>query len=110
MVGTDVTSIAANATSANLLAGKTMEFLNEDSRVALFATGAAAGIFVTLMIGNEVLVDDQEISGANRFPLKPDDFVDEGAGFGGDRLILRGRNSTGGALVIQSRLEVEPLG
>lgn len=109
MVMTDVVSVAANATSLNVLAGKIAEFLAEDSVLRLFATGAAAGLFCTLMVGDSVLVDDQEISGANRFPLKPDDLVDEGAGFEKDRLILRFRNSTAGALVVQSRLEIEPL-
>lgn len=110
MVGTDVTDVLANTTSVNLLAGKAMEFLNENSVVRLFAAAAAVGIFVTLMIGDSVLVDDQEISGANRFPIKPDDLVDEGAGFAGDRLILRARNSTGADLITKTRVEVEPLG
>ena len=108
MVMTDVVSVPANATSANVLAGKLAEFLAERSVVRLLATGAAAGIFASLLIGDSVLIDDQEISGANRFPIKPDDLVDEGAGFEADRLILRFRNSTAGALVVQSRLEIEP--
>ena len=108
MVMTSVLSVAANATSANVVAGKLAEFLAERSVVRLLAAGAAAGIFASLLIGDSVLVDDQEISGANRFPIKPDDLVDEGAGFEGDRLILRFRNSTAGALVVQSRLEIEP--
>jgi len=108
MVMTDVVSVAANATSANVLAGKIAEFLAETSVLRLFATGAAAGIFCTFLVGESVLVDDQEISGANRYPIKPDDLVDEGAGFGTDRLLLRFRNNTAGALVVQSRLEIEP--
>jgi len=109
MVMTDVVSVAANATSLNVLAGKLAEFLAERSVVRLYAAAAAAGIFASLLIGDSVLIDDQEISGANRYPLKPDDLVDEGAGFDNDRLILRFRNSTAGALVVQSRLEIEPL-
>lgn len=110
MVMTDVVSVAANSVSTNRLAGKLAEFLSEDSILRLFATGAAAGIFCSLLIGDATLIDDQEISGANRYPIKNDDLVDEGAGFGGDRLILRFRNSTAGGLVVQSRLEIEPAG
>lgn len=109
MVMTDVVSVGANATSLNVLAGKIAEFLAERSVVRLYAAGAAVGVFATLMIGDSVLVDDQEISGINRFPIKPDDLVDEGAGFEQDRLILRFRNSTAGALVVKSRVEIEPL-
>lgn len=108
MVMTDVVSVAANATSTNRLAGKIAEFLAEASIVRLFVAAAAVGIFCTLMVGDSVLVDDQEVSGANRFPLKPDDLVDEGAGFANDRLLLRFRNSTGAAIVVNSRLEIEP--
>lgn len=109
MVMTDVRSVAANATSANVLAGKIAEFLAESSVVRLYVAAAAVGIFATLMIGDSVLVDDQEVSGVNRYPLKPDDLVDEGAGFEKDRLILRFRNSTGAAVITKSRLEIEPL-
>jgi len=105
---TDVTSVAANATSANVLAGKIAEFLAEASILRLFAAAAAIGVFCTFFVGESVLIDDQEISGVNRFPIKPDDLVDEGAGFANDRLLLRFRNSTGAAIVVKSRLEIEP--
>lgn len=108
MVMTDVTSVAANATSTNVLAGKIAEFLAENSILRLFAAAAAVGVFCTFLVGDAVLVDDQEISGINRFPIKPDDLVDEGAGFGSDRLLLRFRNSTGAAIVVKTRLEIEP--
>lgn len=108
MVMTDVTSVGANATSANVLAGKIAEFLVENSILRLFVAAAAAGIFCTMLVGDTTLIDDQEVSGINRFPIKPDDLVDEGAGFGQDRIILRFRNSTAGALVVKSRLEIEP--
>lgn len=109
MVMTDTVSVAANATSANVLAGKLAEFLAERSVVRLYVAAAAVGVFASLLIGDSVLVDDQEVSGVNRFPIKPDDLVDEGAGFDGDRLILRFRNSTGAAIVVNSRVEIEPL-
>lgn len=108
MVMTDVTSVAANAVSANVLAGKIAEFLAETSILRLFVAAAAVGMFCTFMVGDSVLVDDQEVSGINRFPIKPDDLIDEGAGFGADRLLLRFRNSTGAAIVVKTRLEIEP--
>jgi len=108
-VMTDRQSVAANATVQNALAGKLNEFLSEDSVVRFFATAAAVGLNMTLIIGGEVLVDDQEVNALNRMPIRPDDLVAEGAGFGGDRLILRYRNTTGAAIITFSMLEVEPL-
>jgi len=107
-VMTDRRSVAANATVQNALAGKVHEFLSEDSLIRVAAVAAAVGMNVSVLVGAEVLVDDQEISAANRYPVIPDDVVAEGAGFGGDRLILRYRNTTGGAIVIQSILGIEP--
>ncbi len=108
MVMTDVTSVLANTTSDNVLAGKIAEFLVENSILRLYVAAAAVGIFCTMLVGDTTLVDDQEVSGVNRFPIKPDDLVDEGAGFGQDRIILRFRNSTGATIIVKSRLEIEP--
>lgn len=107
-VMTDNQSVAANATVANALAGKVHEFLPEPSVVSLLAAAAAVGLNVSLLIGGEVVVDDQEISGINRFPIDPDDRVAVAAGFGGDRMILRYRNTTGAAIIVRSMVTVEP--
>jgi len=101
------TSIAADSTSANLLAGDINEFLGRASVVSLFCTGAAVGLRAQLLIGQDVVIDDQTISDANRFPITPDDFLSRGGGLPGDRLTLRFRNTTAGAVVAQWRLAIE---
>lgn len=106
---TNETSIAANATSANLLAGDINEFLGRSAVVSLFCTGAAIGLRAQLLIGADVVIDDQPISDANRFPITPDDFLSRGGGLPGDRLTLRFRNSTGAAVVARWRLAIEPV-
>lgn len=109
-VMTDRQSVAANTTIQNVLAGKLAEFLTEASRVALYATGSAVGLNYSLLIGGEATVDDQEVSAANRFPVVPDDFVAEGGGFQGDRIIVRVRNTTAGAITAFTRVETNPVG
>lgn len=106
---TDETSIAANTTSANLLAGDINEFLGRAAVVSLFCTGAAVGLRAQLLIGADVTVDDQPISDANRFPETPQDFLTRGGGLPGDRLTLRFRNTTGAAILARWRLAVEPV-
>jgi len=107
-VMTDRQSVAANGTVQNALAGKLAEFLTENSIVSLSATAAAIGLNMSLIIGGEVVVDDQEVSAANRMPVIPDDFLGQGGGFGGDRVILRYRNTTGAAIITFSRVETVP--
>jgi len=107
-VMTDRQSVAANATSANVVAGKTHEFLPEPSIVTIDASADAVGLNMSVLIGGEILVDDQEMSASNRFPIEPDDRIAQGAGFGGDRLIVRYRNTTGAAIVGQTKVTIEP--
>lgn len=102
-------SVPANATTANLLAGELAEQLTAPSAVRLAAVAAAAGVFATFLVGRETVLDDQELSNANRFPVFPDDVVGEHGGFPLDKLTLRLRNSTGAAIVTKYVVDVEDL-
>ena len=106
---TSTTVVVANSTSLNLLAGDINEFLGRNSVVSLFCTGSAVGLRAQLLIGSAVVIDDQQISDANRFPITPDDFLSRGGGTPGDRLTLRFRNTTGGNLTAEWRLALEPI-
>lgn len=104
---TDVRSVAANSVVENVLAGKIFEFSNMNSIASLFATASAAGLRISFIIANEVQLDDQEISSANRFPLTPDDFLTRGGALKSDRIVIRLRNTTGAAINAFTRLELE---
>jgi len=104
-------SVAANTTVDNVLSGKLEEFLRANSTVVLYAIAQAVGVRLSLIVGSEVALDDQEINaraGATA-TIVPDDFLASTAGFDGDRLILRVRNTTGAAIIVFSRLETTPL-
>lgn len=105
---TDRQSVGANATVANVLAGKLNEFLTENSIASLYATASAVGLNISFIISAEVVVDDQEVNAQNRMPLVPDDFVGNGGGFAGDRIIIRLRNTTIAAITAFTRLETNP--
>lgn len=108
MVMTDVESVAANTTTANILAGKSMEFVPEPSVVAIGICASAVGLRATVVIGSEVVVDDQEVSAANHMPIFPDDILAEGGAFGGDRITIRLRNTTGGAITGFTKVNLSP--
>jgi len=107
-VMTDVQTVAANATVDNVLAGKVHEFLPKDSIVRVLLSAAAAGVRASLLVGEASVVDDQEVSDSNRFPISPDDMMAEAAGFGGDRLLLKLRNTTGAGIAVKMHTTVEP--
>ncbi len=107
---TDRQSVAANATVQNVFAGNLNEFLQANSLVNLYASAAAIGLNLTLIVGDEIFLDDQEVSAQNRMPLVPDDLVVQAAGFQGDRVIVRYRNTTGAAIIAFSRVDMIPRG
>lgn len=105
----DRQSVAANTTIANVLVGKSQEFLTRPSVLRFGLTASAVGLFTTIIVGNEVICEDQEISSANRSPLDPDDYNYEASGMPGDRVIVKLRNSTAGALTGFTGVKVTPL-
>lgn len=107
-VMTDVgRSIAANTTSANILVDKPEVYLSRNSALAFYLVAAAVGIFATVLVGDSVVVEDQEISGANRFPIRPDDLFARSGGAQGDLILIRLRNSTGAAILVTSVVDVQ---
>lgn len=106
---TDRQSVAANATVQNVLVGKLFEFASRPSIVRLYASAAAVGLNVSLLVGSRALVDDQEVNAQNRMPIVPDDFVAEGAARPGERIVVRLRNTTAGAIVAFTRTDVIPV-
>lgn len=98
-------SVAANSTSTNRVAGLTHEFLDRPAQVILAAAAAAVGLNVSMLIAGVALVDDQSVSQANRFPVIPDEIVASET-VGGGRIILRFRNTTGGAIIANWLIDV----
>jgi hypothetical protein len=101
-------SVAANATISNVFAGQLHEFLQTRALLRIYGTASAVGLNTSVIIGDEVIIDDQELSAQNRMPIIPDDFVAEGAGFKGDRVVVRLRNTTAGAITAFTRVDVVP--
>lgn len=109
MVMTDVQSVAANTTTANILAGKAMEFVPEASVIMIGCNASAVGLRATVVIGTEVVVDDQELSSINRMPQFPEDVMAEGGAFPGDRITVRLHNTTAGAITGFTKINISPV-
>ena len=105
----DVRSVAANTTVENVLAGKLGEFVQQDSRIRIAITASAAGMLASVIIGNQVIMDGQEISDVNRFPQDPEDFLINTAALRNDRLIIKLNNTTAGAITARTVVKIEPV-
>lgn len=105
-----VTSVAANGTSGNVLAGKVLEITQRPSVVKVFAVAAAASsIKGTFFSGSDIVMEESDISGANRFPISPDDMTCQDVAGPLDRLNLSFRNTTAGAVVVNWFVDVTPI-
>lgn len=100
----DSVSVAANAVSANVLAGQLYEFVDQGTQVTVSCTGSATGLRVSFICGIP-LINDQAIGLQSRFPLIPDDIIHSGFVPGG-RMVLTARNSTAGALTFFWRVDL----
>ena len=100
----DSVSVAANAVSANVLAGQLYEFVGPGTNVPVSCTGSATGLRTTFICGVP-LINDQAINLQNRFPLIPDDIIHSG-GVPGGRMVLTSRNTTAGALTFFWRVDL----
>ena len=107
----DSVAVAANSTSANVLAGLTFEFVPRNWRraaVRVLAVTTATGVRGTFSIDQTGIVQDQLISFANRFPVIPDDQLLVHGAMPGQRMFLTFRNTTGGALTVTWKVDIEP--
>lgn len=105
-------SVAANATSANVLAGSPFEFISQPSIIKVACTQAgAAGSDITsdFQIGGEALMTAGNISDRAAFPTFRDDLIVEAGAQPGERLFLTFSNTTAGALVVQFLLDIMPI-
>lgn len=103
------TSIAAGAVSDNLLAGSAFEFLRQNSLVSIGLTQAAAGMFATIQSGADIVVEEFSPSIATRYPIIPDEMYYSDVGQAGDRLVIRVRNPTGGAVIARCIVQITPI-
>lgn len=99
-------SVAANARSANLLAGQSFEFLPRPAKVDFYATGSAVGLQTDILIGGRSVVNAATVPGTARSPLRLEDGIVSAGGAGGDRLFLTVFNTTGAAIVVQVIVDI----
>jgi len=107
-VMTYIASVAANTTVANAMSGKSHEFLTEPSVVTIGVAGSAVGLMTSLIVGDEVTIDDQEVPVGTTLPAFPDQVLAQAGGLQGERVVVKLRNSTGGAITAYVKVLVEP--
>lgn len=93
------TTVLANTSNPNLLAGSAFEYARTRAILSLGITQAATGMFAILNVGADVVAEEFEPPIATVYPIIPDDFYFQDVAEQGDRIVVAVRNSTGGNLV-----------
>lgn len=102
-------SVAANATVDNLISGSSFEFLRSNAVVSMGIVGSATGLVASIQSGSDIVLEEAPILVKTAMPTIPDDMYYNDVGVQGDRLVLRIRNTTGGALTVRAIVQITPL-
>jgi len=102
-------SVAANAVIDNLISGSSFEFLRSNAVVSIGITGAATGLVASIQSGSDIVLEESPILVKTTMPIIPDDMYYNDAGVMGDRLVIRIRNTTGGAITVRSVTQITPV-
>lgn len=118
-------SIAAGAVNANVIAGSAFEFARVQSIYSIGIYSAAAGLFCTIQGGSDIIAEEFPVpvsgtaasnpSGAamtttSQWPVVPDSMYFTDVLNPGDRLVMRVRNPTAGAVVVAFLVQISPTG
>ncbi len=101
-------SVPANGTLDNVLAGNQYEFLPYTARLDFGVVAAAIGVVMDVYSGSDTLIEAGSVSSANRSPVFPDDFDLSDVAMGGERIKVRLRNTTAGAIIVNTTVRITP--
>jgi len=92
-------SLTTGTNSDNALAGSAFEYMRGPGIVSCAVTTTAAGAFVTINSGPDIVLEESPVPINAAWPVIPDQFYFNWGAAAGDRLVVRLRNPTGGTLV-----------
>ena len=95
------TVVAAGAVNDNLLAGSAFEFARTNSLVSMGVVASATGGFATINSGSDVVAEEFAPAVKATYPIIPDEMYYSDVAAAGDRLVVRFRNPTAGALTVR---------
>jgi len=102
-------SVAANAVNDNILSGSSFEFLRSNSVVSAGLVGSATGLVANIQSGADIVLEESPLAVKTTMPTVPDEMYYNDVGVAGDRLVVRVRNTTAGALTVRAIVQVTSL-
>lgn len=103
------TSVAANATVDNFISGSAFEIAVRPVLVSIGMTQSATGLVMTITSGSDLILEEAPIPIKTTYPTIPDEFFFSDVMMPGERLVIRIRNTTAGALTGRCVVQVNAL-
>lgn len=98
-------SIAAGAVNNNIVSGSAFEFARRAQIVSIGVVQSATGMFCTISSGSDIIAEEFMLPILTTYPVIPDQMYFTDYQEAGDRLVIRVRNPTGGALVVRAAVQ-----
>lgn len=92
------------------LSGSLYEYLPWHAKVDFGIVASAAGFVCDVVSGQDILAESMEPPTTNRTPVNPDDFTLTDVAAAGEKIKIRCRNTTAGALDLFTSVILTPLG
>lgn len=102
-------SVAAGATTQNTISGSAYEFARSRQVVSVGVTQSATGMFVAIQSGSDIVAEEFEPFILTTPPIIPDHMYYNDVMEIGDRLVIRVRNPTAGALTVRTLVQISQL-
>jgi len=102
-------SIAAGAVNSNLVSGSAFEFARTRQLVSLGVVQSATGMFGTITSGPDIIAEEFSLPILGTYPIIPDNMYFTDYMEAGDRLVIRVRNPTAGALTARALIQTSPV-
>lgn len=101
------TIVAAGAANDNLLSGSAFEYMRGNGVVSAGCVASVTGAFLTIQSGPDVVLEESPPMVLGTMPIVPDHFFYNWAAAAGDRLLIRARNPTGGAITLRTIANIQ---
>jgi hypothetical protein len=109
LIQASVSIAASPAVNDNVITGSQFEFLPYNASLRFALNGSAAGLVADVYSGQDVLAEQMGVNALNRVPINPDDFLLSDVAAAGERIKIRVRNTTAGALTLFYALMIDPI-
>lgn len=103
------TSVAAGAVNNNIVQGSAFEFARRRSVVSIGVVQSATGGFATIQAGPDIIAEEFSVPILTTYPIIPDNMYFTDIMEPGDRLVIRYRNPTGGALTVRAAVQMSDI-